>query len=104
MTTPSTYLAEPTASDEGLFALFRPVFDKIAQGNLERERERVFPHEQVRWLAEVDFGTVRIPAIHGGVGASPGKNFPPPARVAPGGPHGPPPLRHEPAGVLKRRT
>ncbi|WP_319437401.1 acyl-CoA dehydrogenase family protein [Mycobacterium sp. RTGN5] len=65
-----TYLADPTASDDGLFSVFRPVFDKIAQGNLERERERVFPHEQVRWLADVDFGTVRIPAIHGGFGAS----------------------------------
>ncbi|OYN78172.1 acyl-CoA dehydrogenase family protein [Mycolicibacterium sphagni] len=70
MSVPSTYLAEPTASDEGLFSAFRPVFEKIAQGNLERERDRLFPHEQVRWLAEVDFGTVRIPAIHGGFGAS----------------------------------
>lgn len=66
----STYLAQPTASDDGLFSVFRPVFDRIAQGNLDRERERVFPHEQVRWLADVDFGTVRIPAIHGGFGAS----------------------------------
>ena len=70
MTTTTTYLAEPTASDDGLFAVFRPVFDKIAQGNLERESGRVFPHEQVRWLADVDFGTVRIPAAHGGFGAS----------------------------------
>ncbi|BBY61887.1 acyl-CoA dehydrogenase family protein [Mycolicibacterium helvum] len=66
----ATYLVDPTASDEGLFSVFRPVFDKIAQGNLERERDRVFPHEQVRWLADVDFGTVRIPVIHGGFGAS----------------------------------
>ena len=66
----ATYLAAPTASDDGLFSVFRPVFDKIAQGNLERERDRVFPHEQVRWLADVDFGTVRIPAVHGGFGAS----------------------------------
>jgi len=66
----STYLATPTASDDGLFSVFRPVFDKIAQGNVERERDRVFPHEQVRWLADVDFGTVRIPVIHGGFGAS----------------------------------
>lgn len=70
MSTPSTYLAEPTASDDGLFSVFRPVFDKIAQGNLERERGRVFPHEQVRWLADVDFGTIRIPTTHGGFGAS----------------------------------
>jgi alkylation response protein AidB-like acyl-CoA dehydrogenase len=70
MSATPTYLADPTASDDGLFSVFRPVFDKIAQGNLERERDRVFPHEQVRWLADVDFGTVRIPAIHGGFGAS----------------------------------
>ncbi|SBS79419.1 Acyl-CoA dehydrogenase [uncultured Mycobacterium sp.] len=70
MSAAPTYLAHPTASDDGLFSVFRPVFDKIAQGNLEREHDRVFPHEQVRWLADVDFGTVRIPAIHGGFGAS----------------------------------
>ncbi|KAA0100325.1 acyl-CoA dehydrogenase family protein [Mycolicibacterium sp. P1-5] len=70
MTRESTYLATPTASDDELFAVFRPVFDKIAHGNLERERGRVFPHEQVRWLVDVDFGTVRIPTAHGGFGAS----------------------------------
>ncbi len=70
MTTSPIYLTEPTASDEALLSVFRPVIDKIAEGNLERERDRVFPHEQVRWLNEVAFGTVRIPAIHGGFGAS----------------------------------
>lgn len=70
MSIAATYLAEPTASDESLLSVFGPVLDKIADGNVERERDRIFPYEPVRWLNEIGFGTVRIPAIHGGFGAS----------------------------------
>ncbi|MCI4675250.1 acyl-CoA dehydrogenase family protein [Candidatus Mycolicibacterium alkanivorans] len=70
MSQTTTYLAEPTASDEGLSSAFRPVIDKVAEGNAERERGRIFPYEQVRWLNDAGFGTLRIPAIHGGFGAS----------------------------------
>lgn len=70
MSSDSTYLAASTADDAELEAAFRPIFDRIAEGNVERERGRVFPHEQVQWLKDARFGTVRIPVDRGGFGAS----------------------------------
>ncbi|GAA5037364.1 alkylation response protein AidB-like acyl-CoA dehydrogenase [Thermocatellispora tengchongensis] len=67
-TTPS--LRHATAEFEELRKRFGPVFDKIAEGNLEREKGRVFPYEQVRWLIDARFGAVRIPRELGGFGAS----------------------------------
>ncbi|MET0699320.1 MAG: acyl-CoA dehydrogenase family protein [Mycobacterium sp.] len=68
--TNETYLRPPTASTETLRAQFGPVFDTIAEGNLQRERAREFPREQVRWLSDAGFGVVRIPEEFGGYGAS----------------------------------
>jgi len=70
VTAPSTYLAPPTADFEQLRALFQPVFDKIAEGSAEREQGRTFPHEQVRWLIDTRFATLRVPVGRGGFGAS----------------------------------
>ena len=70
MTPPAVYLRRPTAVDAELEAAFRPIFSEIAEGNRERERHRVLPHEQVRALNAAGFGTVRIPREHGGFGAS----------------------------------
>ena len=50
--------------------VFQPIFDKIAEGNPDREKGREFPHEQVQWLIDAGFGTVRIPETSGGFGAS----------------------------------
>ncbi|GGO22758.1 acyl-CoA dehydrogenase [Microbispora rosea subsp. aerata] len=63
-------LRHATADLDELRERFRPVFDKIAEGNLEREKGRVFPYEQVRWLIDARFGAVRIPRELGGFGAS----------------------------------
>jgi alkylation response protein AidB-like acyl-CoA dehydrogenase len=65
-----TYLQRATADTATLRAHFRPVFDKVAEDSVARERHRVFPHEQVGWLKEAAFGTVRIPVDRGGFGAS----------------------------------
>ncbi|MGD0699243.1 MAG: hypothetical protein ABSA02_05085 [Trebonia sp.] len=70
MTASETYLAAPTAHTEQLRALFLPLFDKIAAGSAERERGRVFAREQVRWLIDARFATLRIPVARGGFGAS----------------------------------
>ena len=70
MTGAKTYLGAATASADVLSARFQPIFDRIAEGNVERERGRVFPHEQVRWLIDAGLGAVRIPLQHGGLGAS----------------------------------
>ncbi|MBS0881513.1 acyl-CoA dehydrogenase family protein [Pantoea sp. JGM49] len=53
-----------------LAAQFRPLFDRIAEGAVERERSRTLPHEAITWLKEAGFGTVRIPKEQGGWGAS----------------------------------
>ncbi|MGS0735052.1 acyl-CoA dehydrogenase family protein [Pseudomonas sp. GG8] len=55
---------------EQLAARFRPIFARIAEGAVERERNRVLPFEQIKWLKEAGFGAVRIPVKHGGAGAS----------------------------------
>ena len=70
MTSGATYLREPTADIDTLRARFGPLFERVADGNVERERSRVFPHEQVRWLSDAGLGTVRIPEEYGGLGAS----------------------------------
>jgi alkylation response protein AidB-like acyl-CoA dehydrogenase len=66
----NTYLRTPTADLAELRARFAPTFARIAEGNVERERQRIFPHEQVRWLNDEGFGTLRIPVEFGGFGAS----------------------------------
>ncbi len=55
---------------EQLAARFRPIFHRIAEGAVERERGRTLPYEQVAWLKEAGFGAVRVPIEHGGAGAS----------------------------------
>ncbi len=49
---------------------FRPIFDKIARGTLDREKERRLPYEEIGWLKEAGFGALRIPAKFGGDGLS----------------------------------
>src|SRR4051794_15799417 len=68
--TSRTYLRSGTATDEELSARFQPVFDRVAEGNVAREKGRVLPYEQVDWLKEAGLGRVRIPVEHGGFGAS----------------------------------
>ena len=46
---------------EQLAARFRPIFARIAEGAVARERNRVLPFEQIKWLKEAGFGAVRIP-------------------------------------------
>jgi alkylation response protein AidB-like acyl-CoA dehydrogenase len=66
----AAYLRVPTADAEELRARFGPLFARVAEGNVERERARVFPHEQVRLLNDAGLGTLRIPEDYGGLGAS----------------------------------
>jgi len=55
---------------ELLAAAFRPIFERIAEGAVAREQNRTLPIEQITWLKEAGFGTVRIPREKGGWGAS----------------------------------
>ena len=49
---------------------FSPIFEAIAAGTLERERDRALPVSEVRALAAAGFGLVRLPVEAGGLGAS----------------------------------
>ena len=55
---------------EALAARFRPIFQRIAAGAVEREQSRTLPHEPIQWLKDAGFGAVRIPVEYGGGGAS----------------------------------
>ncbi|HJA04255.1 MAG TPA: acyl-CoA dehydrogenase [Candidatus Microbacterium stercoravium] len=61
----------PLPSDyRSLSAHFQPMFDEIARGASEREQLRSLPFAEIRQLDEAGFGTIRVPAEHGGPGAS----------------------------------
>ncbi len=53
-----------------LLQKYAPVFRRIAEGALERERKRVLPHEEIKWLKEAGFAAVRVPREQGGDGGS----------------------------------
>lgn len=55
---------------EALAARFRPIFARIAEGAVERERTRTLPFEPIKWLKQAGFGAVRVPVEFGGAGAS----------------------------------
>ncbi|WP_116953075.1 acyl-CoA dehydrogenase family protein [Jiangella endophytica] len=54
---------------------FRPVFARIGENVLDREEKRTLPVEQVRWLRDAGFGSVRVPEQYGGAGASAAELF-----------------------------
>lgn len=60
----------PSPDYEQLAARFRPLFARIAEGALERERNRTLPYAPVAWLKDAGFGAVRVPVEFGGSGAS----------------------------------
>jgi len=49
---------------------FRPLFERIAEGAIRRERERILPFEEIGWLKESGFTSLRVPVEYGGFGAS----------------------------------
>lgn len=64
MTTIAAIHAERQFQD--LLDQFNEVFARIAQGATEREQQRILPFEQVQWLKDAGFTTLRVPASHGG--------------------------------------
>ena len=68
-TRPANPLSTGTDYD-ALAQRFRPIFQRIAEGAVERELSRTLPREPIAWLKEAGFGAVRVPREHGGAGAS----------------------------------
>jgi len=58
------------AAGTPLLAKYAGVFDRIAAGAIERERERRLPFEEMGWLKAAGFASVRVPKEQGGDGAS----------------------------------
>lgn len=58
------------ADYEKVASRFRPIFEKIAQGAIQREKERILPFEPIQWLKEAKLGAVRVPVKYGGDGVS----------------------------------
>ena len=61
---------QATATDVELNAQYRPIFEQIKAGAVERENDRILPHEQVKWLTDAGFGALRVAKKVGGGGAS----------------------------------
>ncbi|MFC7401717.1 acyl-CoA dehydrogenase family protein [Citricoccus sp. GCM10030269] len=49
---------------------FQALFEEIAAGSLQRDLERELPFDVIRKLDDAGFGTLRVPAAHGGPGVS----------------------------------
>src|SRR5215475_10121558 len=63
-------LAASPVGDDELGGRFAPVFEKIAAGAVDRERNRTLPFDEIRLLKEAGFGALRVPVEFGGLGAT----------------------------------
>ena len=63
-----TMIAAPAIESryQELLERFQAVFARIAEGSCEREQQRILPFEQVQWLKDAGFTTLRVPESHGG--------------------------------------
>jgi alkylation response protein AidB-like acyl-CoA dehydrogenase len=62
--------AGPSRRYEQLAAPFRPIFERIRSGAVQRELGRELPYEQIGWLKRAGLGAVRLPTEEGGAGAT----------------------------------
>ena len=53
-----------------LAEIFRPIFHRIAEGALEREKEQRLGYAEIKELTDAGFGALRVPVANGGFGAS----------------------------------
>ncbi|WP_405178705.1 acyl-CoA dehydrogenase family protein [Nocardia sp. NBC_01377] len=65
-----TSIEATTTADSDLDEIFRPIFDRIAEGAVEREVDRRLAHEEIGWLRAARFGALRVPVEFGGYGAT----------------------------------
>ncbi|MEB3791256.1 monooxygenase [Acinetobacter sp. IK40] len=70
MTSQSNQNLSLGAHYEQVAGKFRPIFERIAEGALAREKNRTLPYEPVQWLKQAGFGAVRVPVAFGGDGVS----------------------------------
>ncbi len=72
MTLPATAHPASSPHSDTIFegTELNALFDRIAQGSAERDRERILPFEQIGWLRDARFGAFRLTRATGGTGAS----------------------------------
>ena len=70
MTSQSNQNLSLSAHYEQVAGKFRPIFERIAEGALAREKDRTLPYEPIQWLKQAGFGAVRVPVAFGGDGVS----------------------------------
>ncbi|MEO7121974.1 MAG: monooxygenase, partial [Lacisediminihabitans sp.] len=66
----STINAAPEVEYASLTEVFRPIFERIAAGALEREKEQRLGYAEIKELTDARFGALRVPVANGGFGAS----------------------------------
>ncbi|GGN82710.1 acyl-CoA dehydrogenase family protein [Nocardia rhizosphaerihabitans] len=57
-------------ADSELDDVFRPIFDRIAEGAVARETDRELAHTEIAALRAARFGALRVPVEFGGYGAT----------------------------------
>lgn len=62
--------AGPTERYEQLASRFRPLFEDIAKGAIDRELTRQLPQAEIDRLKQAGLGALRIPVAEGGLGAT----------------------------------
>jgi alkylation response protein AidB-like acyl-CoA dehydrogenase len=62
--------ANPSQRYEELASRFRPLFQRIRAGAVERELARRLPLQEIKQLKQSGFGALRVPATYGGSGAT----------------------------------
>ncbi|MDT3721707.1 acyl-CoA dehydrogenase family protein [Pseudomonas oryzihabitans] len=62
--------AGPSPRHTELSARFRPLFQRIRAGAIEREVQRRLPVEELDWLKTSGFTALRLPVEHGGAGVT----------------------------------
>ncbi|MFE1602178.1 acyl-CoA dehydrogenase family protein [Methylobacterium sp. ID0610] len=62
--------AGPSARYDDLAERFRPVFRRIRETAAARDRDRRLPHEEIAWLKEAGFTTLRLPRARNGYDAT----------------------------------
>ncbi|MDB5712921.1 MAG: Acyl-CoA dehydrogenase type 2 domain [Sphingomonadales bacterium] len=60
----------PSARYEELAAPFRPIFRRIREDAVVRDGERRLPFEELSWLKDAGFTTLRVPTEFGGYGVT----------------------------------
>ena len=53
-----------------LQARFKPLFEQIGAGAIEREQQRQLAFDAVNLLRDAGFSALRVPQVHGGAGIS----------------------------------